>query len=150
MTYFFSPKTTEITYFYGDMHTYSIRADKVLNNRADMMEVVKRFEADKSQFDYTDYFSHAKFHKANREYTVLVTKEVSYDEIVFEFEGKEFKTTTKKWSVISKIEKNADKILSHKQVFATALVDDATDEMVAVHKVIRTLDKLKFEDCLPL
>lgn len=149
MTYYFSPNTTEITYFYGDMHTYSIRADKVLNNRADMMEVVKRFEADKSQFDYTDYFSTAEFHKANREYTVLVVREVSYDEIVFSFDGKEFKTTTKKWSVISKIEKNADKIISHKQVFATALVDDATGDTVAIHKVNRTLDKSKFEDFLP-
>lgn len=148
MGYTFTEGTTAIEYFWGDMHTYSIRADKVLKSRGDMMEVVKRFEADRTQFDYVDYNGHANLNKAARKYTVLLEKEVSFEEIVFTFEGKEFKTTTTKWSVISKIQKNADKILSHKQVFAVGLVDDETDKALAINKVIRELDLLEFEDCI--
>jgi hypothetical protein len=148
MGYHFAKGTTEITYFHGDMHTYSIRADKVLNSYADMKEVVERFEADRSQFDYTDYFEGATNHKSARGYTVLITKDVSFEEIVFEFGGKEFKTKTTKFSVISKIRKNADKILSHYQVFAVGLVDDATGEVLAINKLIRELDLLGSEDYL--
>lgn len=147
MGYTYTQGTTSIEFFDYDMHTYSIRADKIINDYKDLKDVTDRFEEDKSQFDYYDYFTNATFHKANREYTVQVNKRIDFQLLVFEYEGKEYRIKTCKYKIISKIKKAATTIKEHKQLQTNCLVDDATGDVLGVNNVMGEIDLLLLEDC---
>jgi hypothetical protein len=123
--------TTNIWHFWGDVHTYSVRADKIINNRADLEDVVERFLEDKTQFDHNDYSGHSKFVKASREYYNIVKKRVDFMEIEFEYEGKSYKTRTKKWSVKKAIEEKGENVKVW-SVQTISLVRDDNDEVISV------------------
>ena len=107
MGYTYTRGTTSIEFFDYDMHTYSIRADKIINDYKDLRDVTERFEKDHSQFDYYDYFTHSTFHKASREYTVSIRKRVDFELLVFEYEGREYRIKTRKYSTIRDIRRKA-------------------------------------------
>lgn len=146
--YHASEGTTTINQFWGDVHVLSFRADQVINDHKGLGEVIERFEKDRQAFDRTLYNGHAEIVKADRIYENMVPKEKSLDLIVFEFKGKTYRTITSKWSKIREIEKNADKILEHKELLMEVIENDRTGEIVAKGKIIREINKLEFEDLI--
>lgn len=138
MTYHFDKGTTNIHKFWGDMHLLSFRSDKVINEWAEMQEVVKRFEADPTQFDVIDYSGHPKTTKAAREYTVFIERVKIFTVYEFEYQGKEYKTKTTKWSVGRDIRKNANVIREYEQE-VLCLIDDATGKIISEIKTVRYL-----------
>lgn len=143
-----SEGSTLVHQFWGDIHTLSFRSDRLITDREVLADVVARFEEDREAFDRTLYNTYAENIKANRIYETLVPMEKSFDKIVFEYQGKTYSCKSTKWSKIREIEKKADKIIEHKEVFAECVINDRTNEIVAFGKVIRELDKLLFEDCI--
>jgi hypothetical protein len=137
----FTKGTTDFWNFWGDVHTFSVRADKKLETRADLEDVVERFLEDKTQFDHNDFSGHSKFVKASREYFTLVEKRKDFQEITFEFEGKVYKTRTSKWSVQRDIEKKAH-ILKWVDVQTISLVRDDNDEVITVVKELGKVNHL--------
>lgn len=148
MGYTYTKGTTAIEFFDYDMHTYSIRADKIINDYADLKDVINRFEADHSQFDYTDYFNRATFHKAAREYTTQVLKRQDFYQLVFEYQGQPYRIKTKKVTKVWKIRKLADKVTEYKTIQTISLVDDATDELLGIKEVLGEIDQLELEEML--
>ena len=145
MGYTYTRGTTSIEFFDYDMHTYSIRADKIINDYKDLRDVTERFEKDHSQFDYYDYFTHSTFHKASREYTVSIRKRVDFELLVFEYEGREYRIKTRKYSTIRDIRRKA-KIKEHKQLQTMCLVDDATGDILGEGAVLGSIDLLLVEE----
>lgn len=145
MGYTYTAGTTSIEFFDWDMHTYSIRADKIINDYKDLKDVTERFEKDHSQFDYYDYFNRSTFHKASRDYTVSVRKRVDFELLIFEYEGREYSIKTRKYSTIRNIRNNA-KIKEHKQLQTMCLVDDATGDILGEGVVLGSIDLLLVEE----
>lgn len=146
MGYTYTQGYTAIEYFWGDMHTYSIRADKLINDYKDLKDVTERFEKDHNQFDYYDYFNGCTFHKADREYTVGVNKRVDFQLVVFEYDGKGYSIKTRSYSTVSKIKKMATTIKEHKQLQTHCLVDDATGKVLGINKILGEVDLLLIEE----
>jgi hypothetical protein len=140
--------TTTVNQFWGDIHVLTFRADAVITDQMTMKDVCIRFVEDREAFDRTLYNTHAENVKANRVYESLLQVEKSLEKLVFEFKGKTYCTMTTKWSKVREIQKNADKIIEHKQVWVDAVVNDRTNEIVAKGEIKRELDKLLFEDCI--
>lgn len=134
--YHASEGTTTVSSFWSDVHLLDFRADKVITDHEVLKEQVERFKADRTQFDITDYSSHAKNIKAVRKYSCLIEKRVDFEKVVFEYQGKEYKIQTRKHTVVMKINKNADKIIEHKDVQTIALVDDESGEVIGIQKVL--------------
>lgn len=143
-----STGSTLVNQFWGDIHVLSFRSDKLITDHETLKEVTERFEKDRDAFDRTLYNTYAENIKANRIYETLVPTQKNIDKIVFEFQGKTYSCKTSKWSKIREIEKNADKIIEHKELLIECIVNDRTNEIAAFGKVIRELDKLLFEDCI--
>jgi hypothetical protein len=128
------------------MHILDIRADKMIGSREDLIDVVDRYKADKTQFDVVNWDSGYKFIKAVREYDVLVKSLVNFEVIVFEYEGKTYRTRTRKYfSVKMKITKNGGKVIEHTTEQVECLISDATNEVIGEEKLIRTLDTFKLQ-----
>lgn len=138
--YHFSEGTTTIHQFWGDMHILTFRADKVLNTWGDMQEVVERFEKDPEAFDRTLYNSHAENIKANRTYESILKQHKSLYKLVFEYQGQQYKTITTSFMTKRKIEKNADKIIEDKEIWAHCLVNDRTGKVIAVGEITSETD----------
>ena len=135
MKYEFTAGTTTIHQFWGDIHNLTFRADKVINDYADLKEVTARFEQQPEAFDRTLYNSHAENIKANRHYETILKQHKSFYRIVFEYQGKQYKTETASFTTKRHIEKNADKIIEDKEVWAHCLVNDRTGKIIAIGEI---------------
>ena len=128
----FTKGQTQVIEFWGDVHVNSVRADEVINNMADAKEIMNRFRLNPEIFDHMDYTGHSKAIKANREYYSEVERKVNRMEIEFMFNGKLYKTNTKKITVKGAIEEHADEVLKVEEVTYLAKVRDDNGEIIEI------------------
>ena len=126
--------STDVSLFWGDIHDLSFRGDKVIQNVQDLKDQAERFNADRTQFDWTSYASYAKFNKASREYFSLVEGRQDLYELVYELEGKTYEYKTQRWGDADAVFKKADKIISYMDVQTIAIYKDTNREIVRVVK----------------
>lgn len=130
--------TTQIYEYWSDIMTKTIRADKLIESEHDLNDVVNRFLQDPAQFDYYDFTMTPKLIRANREYESFERKIIVFFEIVFEYEGQIYRTQTRQWNIIQKIQKKASRILKQRSFDALCLVSDLSGDVISIIREVET------------
>jgi hypothetical protein len=141
-----SPNDTTVHQFWGDIHVLTFRADQLITDFETLKEAVERFTKDRDAFDQILYNGYPETKKANRFYDTLIPTQKILEKIVFEYEGKIYSTMTHKLSKVRHIQKNATKIIEHKEITMKCLENDRTGDIAAHGEIISEYDKLNDED----